>query len=158
MALADLHPHTLAFSQPAQPPALKCRHVDENILSSAILANKTKSFVGFVHFDGTNAFLRRPDLAKYEGRGVPPVCPSPSRAWVHLDHFGDLRALLSLADSDLDPSAFGHAAVSCCLQLTDVDECLGAAGHGDKPKALLGIEPFDDRLDRFRCLRALGLG
>ena len=72
---------------------------------------------------------------------------------VHLDHFGDLWALLPLADSDLDASALRHAAVSCCLQQTDVHECLGSTDHGDKPKALLGIEPFDDCFDRLRCLR-----
>src|SRR4029077_478355 len=41
----------------------------------------------------------------------------------------------------------------CCLQHTDVHECLGSTDHGDKPKALLGIEPFDDCFDRLRCLR-----
>jgi len=70
-----------------------------------------------------------------------------------LDHFGDLRALLTLADPDLDAGALGHAAVPRGLQLPDVHECFGPAGHGDKPKALLGIEPFDDCFDRLRCLR-----
>src|SRR3954447_24555847 len=70
---------------------------------------------------------------------------------VHLDHFGNLRAFLALADSDLDAGALGHAAVPCCFQLTNVHECLGPTDHGDKPEALLGIEPFDDRFDRSRC-------
>src|SRR5436189_121780 len=63
-----------------------------------------------------------------------------------------LRALLTLAESDLDAGALGHAAVPCGFQLTNVHECLGPADHGDKPEALLGIEPFDDRVDRSRCL------
>jgi hypothetical protein len=66
---------------------------------------------------------------------------------VHLNHFGNLGALLALTDSDLDAGAFGHAAVPRCFQLTNVHECVGPADHGDKPKALLGIEPFDDRID-----------
>src|SRR3954447_7446139 len=70
---------------------------------------------------------------------------------VHLNNFGNLRAFLALADSDLDAGALGHAAVPGCFQLTNVQECLGPAGHGDKPEALLGIEPFDDRFDRSRC-------
>jgi ABC transporter substrate binding protein len=45
------------------------------------------------------------------------------------------------------------AAMSCCLQHTNVHECLGSPDHGDKPKALLGIEPFDDCFDRLQCLR-----
>ena len=68
-----------------------------------------------------------------------------------LNHFGNLRAFLALADSDLDAGALGYAAVPCCFQLTNVHECLGPADHGDKPEALLGIEPFDDRFDRSRC-------
>jgi hypothetical protein len=37
--------------------------------------------------------------------------------------------------------------VACCFQLANVHECLGPANHGDKPKAFLGIESFDDRFD-----------
>ena len=65
---------------------------------------------------------------------------------------------MALANSDLDAGALGHAAVPCCFQLTNVHECLGPADHGDKPKALLGIEPFDDRFDRSRSGVALRLG
>ena len=60
---------------------------------------------------------------------------------------------MTLANSDLDPSTFRHAAVPCCLQLTDVHECLGPADHGDKSKALLGIEPLDGGFERLRCVR-----
>src|SRR5260370_17953889 len=76
-----------------------------------------------------------------------------SWTFVHLDQLADLWALQPLADSDLDAGALRHAAVSCCLQHTDVHECLGSTDHGDKPKALLGIEPFDDCFDRLRSLR-----
>jgi hypothetical protein len=56
LTLTDLHPHTLAFSQPAQPGAGKRRGVDEDILSPAILPDKTESFVGLVYFNGPNTF------------------------------------------------------------------------------------------------------
>ena len=65
----------------------------------------------------------------------------------HLNHFDNLRALLAPADSDLDAGALRYAEVACCFQLANVHECLGPANHGDKPKAFLGIEPFDDRFD-----------
>jgi hypothetical protein len=32
LALADLHPYTLAFNQFAQPGACKCRGMDEDVL------------------------------------------------------------------------------------------------------------------------------
>jgi hypothetical protein len=57
LTLPDLHPHTLAFSQPDQPGACKCRGVDEDILSPAILTDKTESLVDLVHFNGPNTFL-----------------------------------------------------------------------------------------------------
>jgi hypothetical protein len=63
---------------------------------------------------------------------------------------------MTSANSDRDPRTFRHAAVPCCLQLTDVHECLGPSGHGNKSKALLGIEPLDSgfkRLRRLRCAR-----
>src|SRR4051794_2829861 len=40
--------------------------------------------------------------------------------------------------------------MSYCLKLTDVDERLGAPVQGDKPIALLSVEPFDDCIDRLR--------
>src|SRR5262249_61780851 len=67
--------------------------------------------------------------------------------------FGALWTLLPLANTDFDASALRHAAVPCCLQPTDVHECVGSSDHGDKSKALLGIEPFDDCLVRLRRLR-----
>ena len=74
--------------------------------------------------------------------------PDLSSTQIDLSDFGDFRAFLPLANSDFEPSALRHAAVPCCLQLTDVQECFGTADHGDKPKALLSIEPFDDGFDR----------
>ena len=67
----------------------------------------------------------------------------------------DLRALLPFAYQHLDASTLGHAGVSRRLQLTDVQERLGAAIDGDEPKTLLRIEPFDDRINRQSLLVAL---
>ena len=58
LTLADLHPHTLAFSQPAQPAASKCRGVNKQILSPVILTDETESLVGLVDFYGPKTFLR----------------------------------------------------------------------------------------------------
>ena len=82
LTLTDLHPHTLAFSQPAQPAALKRRGVDENILSAAIRPNKAKPLIGIVHFNRTNAFLVAPTLgcpAKRTGGERPAGVPSSER-------------------------------------------------------------------------------
>jgi hypothetical protein len=59
LALADFHPHPLAFSQTAQPGACKCRHMDEDILSPTVLTDKTEAFVGLVQFNGANTFAGR---------------------------------------------------------------------------------------------------
>ena len=67
----------------------------------------------------------------------------------NLNNFGDLGALLPLADTHLDVSTLGHVAVPCFLQLTDVYERVGPPYHGDKAKALFSIEPFDDCFDGF---------
>ena len=56
LTLTDLHPNTLAFSQPAQPGPGERSGVDENILASAILLDKTESLVGLVHLNGTSTF------------------------------------------------------------------------------------------------------
>jgi hypothetical protein len=48
LALADLHPHTLAFDQSAQPGACECRGMNKDILAPAILPNETEPLVGFV--------------------------------------------------------------------------------------------------------------
>jgi hypothetical protein len=129
--------------------------MDENILPTTILPYETKALMGIVPFNRTDAFLGRPDAGlSLRGRAWM-LRRARRRSWtcVHLDQFADLWALQPLADSDLDASALRHAAVSCCLQHTDVHKCLGSADQGDKPKPLLGIEPFDDCFDRLRCLR-----
>src|SRR5438552_7449757 len=131
--------------------------MDENILASAILPYEAKPLVAIVHFNRTDAFRGRPDTGLLLRRGTrgraPRLCARHlSCTCVDLNHFGDLWALLPVADSDLDASTLGHAAVACCLQLTDVDECLGPADDGEKPKALLGIEPFDECFNRLRRL------
>src|SRR5712671_1269509 len=83
------------------------------------------------------------------GRGLVRRTPYRQSIQIDLNDFGNLKALLPLADTDLDAGALWHAAVPCCLQVTDVYKCVGAAHHGHKSKALLSIEPFDDRFDRF---------
>src|SRR5664280_555966 len=94
--------------------------MDENILPAAILPYETKALVGVVPFNRTDAFLGHPDagLSLYDGtRGRASLRRTRhlSITCVHLDHFGDLMALLPLADSDLDASAIRHAAVSLSL-------------------------------------------
>src|SRR5438105_12854190 len=54
----------------------------------------------------------------------------PGCSFVDLDHFADLWALLPWTGSDLEASALRHAAVSCCLQEADVEECIGCAASG----------------------------
>lgn len=128
--------------------------MDEDILSTAILRYETESLLGVVSFNCTKTFLCRPHtglpLRGGTGKRRTPLSPARhlSSTCVYLDDLGDLWALQPLADSDLDVGALRHAAMSCCLQHTDVHECLGSTDHGDKPKALLGIEPFDDGFDR----------
>jgi hypothetical protein len=65
-----------------------------------------------------------------------------SSTCIHVDDFGDLKALLPLADPDFYASALSHAAVARRLEGSCMDERIGAACHGDKPKTLLGIEPL----------------
>ena len=83
-----------------------------------------------------------------------PLRRARRRNWacVQLHHIGDLRAFQPLADLYLNASALRHAPVSCCLQHTDVHKCLGSTHQGDKSKALLDIQPFDDCFD-WLCLR-----
>ena len=52
-----------------------------------------------------------------------PLRRARRRSWtcVHLDQFADLWTLQPLADLYFDASALRHAAVSCCLQHTDVN-------------------------------------
>src|ERR1700758_4062260 len=132
--------------------------MDENILPTTILPYETEPLMGVVPFDRTDAFLGRPD-AGLSLRGWAwmdaPLRRARRRSWtcVHRNQFADLWTLQPLADSYLDASALRHAAVSCRLQHTDVHKCLGSTDQGDKPKPLLGIEPFDDCFDRLRCLR-----
>src|SRR4029077_11061765 len=123
--------------------ACKCRGMDEDILSPAVLTDKTEPLVGPVHFKETNTFLRLGYDRESSGRALFRRSHQLNRTQIHLNDFGDFRTLLPLADLDLDARALGHVAVSRCLKLADVQECLGPSDHGDKSKALLGIEPFD---------------
>jgi hypothetical protein len=84
---------------------------------------------------------------------APHLCARPlSCTCVDTNHFGNLWTLLPWADPDLQGGALWQLAVPCCLQLTDVHECLGPISNADKSKAFLGIELFDDRCDGLRRL------
>jgi AAA domain len=57
-------------------------------------------------------------------------------------------AVAAAADLHFDASARRQAAVSRCLQETNVQECIEPAVHGHKTEALVRIEPFDDCVNR----------
>ena len=63
----------------------------------------------------------------------------PGCALVNLDYFADLWAFLAWTDSDLDARALRQAAVPCCLQDTNVEECIGCADDVTKPKPFSGL-------------------
>ena len=65
---------------------------------------------------------------------------------------------MALPDSDLYAGTLGQAAMSCCLQLMDVYESIGAADYGYKPKTLISIEPFDDCFNGSAAWEVLELG
>jgi len=68
LTLPDLHPHTLAFNQPAQPGARKCRRVYEDIFPTVGLADKAEPLIGLVHLDGADTFARRANDLRRTGR------------------------------------------------------------------------------------------
>ena len=68
--LADLHPNTLTFGQPAQPGTGQGRRVDEDILAAVILTDKTETLVGLVHLNGTNTFAGSANDLRSSGRAA----------------------------------------------------------------------------------------
>ena len=70
------------------------------------------------------------------------------RALVDRQHLGDLHALVALRGADTELGARGHGLVAGIAQHRDVQEGVAAPDHLDEAEALLGVEPFDDRVDR----------
>src|SRR4029077_15401974 len=98
--------------------------MNENILSTAVLPDESKPLVGIVHFNRPDGFrhwsgIVPPLRSRTQGRAPGRFARQLGRTRVALNQFGDLGALLPLADSDLDPSAFGNTTMPCCLKMTD---------------------------------------
>src|SRR6185295_13884563 len=118
LTLTDLHPHTLAFRQLSQPAPIECRCMNEDILATTILRCETEPFFDIVPLNRTETFLCRSRSWPWRGgtrRRTPSLAHHLSSTRVHLDDLGDLRALLPLADPDLQASPVRYAVVACSL-------------------------------------------
>src|SRR5262245_43537632 len=122
--------------------------MDEDVFPAVILADETEPLVDPVHFHRSNTFPGLAHDLRLDGTASLRRTRRPRGADIHLYDLSDLRAFLPLAYQYLKASTLGHAGVSRRLQLTDVQERLGAAIDGDEPKTFLRSEPFDHRVHR----------
>src|SRR6202020_3261689 len=95
-------------------------------------------------------------------RGDPARWPNPIARWplwpldnagsVDFEHPRDLRSLGAGADLNAQLGACRDSVMACGMQSVGVQERIArAARQLDKPVAFVGLEPFDDRIDRRRA-------
>src|SRR3984957_3829153 len=127
--------------------------MDEDVLAAIVTGDETKSFgvVEPLHLsDDRNCSRRiRGDPAR---RSWPiarwPLRPFDNASSVHLDHPSDLRSLGARSDLDAQFGTRRNSVMACCMQGVGVQKRVArAARQLDKSVTLVGLEPFDDRID-----------
>ena len=89
--------------------------MNEDVLATTILRYETEPFFDIVPLNRTETFLCRSRSWPWRGgtrRRTPSLAHHLSSTRVHLKDFGDLRALLPLADPDLQASPVRHGAMA----------------------------------------------
>ena len=133
--------------------------MDEHVLAAVVAGHEAKALGVVEPFDlaadadrgrrigrgpaRTRARRRRAAVAERALR------PFDDAGGVDFDHPRHLRALGAGADDDLQLGARGHRFVARGMQRVGVQEGVAlAVGQFDEAIALVGLEPFDDRVDR----------
>ena len=131
--------------------------MDEDVLAAIVAGDETKSFgvVEPLHLsdDRDRGRRIRGDPAR---RSKPiarrPLWPFDNASSIHLNHPSHLRSLGARADLDAQFGARRNSVMACGMQGVSVEKRVArAARQLDESVTLVGLEPFDDRIDRRRA-------
>src|ERR1700729_4287090 len=127
--------------------------MDEDVLAAIVTGDETKSFgvVEPLHLsDHRNCSrrIRRDPAWRPNSIARWPLWPFDNASSVHLNHPSDLRSLRARANLDAQFGARRNSVMACCMQGVGVQKRVArAARQLDKSVTLVGLEPFDDRID-----------
>jgi len=151
-AFGDIHDHTLAFVERADPGPLERRGVDKRVLAALVANDKSKALLGIEPLHCPGFFNSRLGGRRAAARCWvcrPPCRRRPGGAAVDADDLGHLGSLLPRRDPDLERLACLQRSDAVALEHAGVEKSVPRAiRQFNKPEASFGLEPFDDGADR----------